>query len=136
MTTRHRTTRASRLVRSGIVEIAAGALSGWIYTLARTQPQLADHLGIREAERVRQWHLDLVMMGTAVTVCGLAVHNPPRIASAALRLGSWTNAMAFLPLAVKPNLYDNRVFLAASVGSFVATSVGFTGLAAAALRRR
>jgi hypothetical protein len=52
----------SRLVSSGLAEIAGGALSGWVYTLARTQPELARRLGIRSAERVRQWHLDLAML--------------------------------------------------------------------------
>jgi hypothetical protein len=42
----------SRLVTSGLAELACGALSGWVYTVARTQPELARRLGIRSAERV------------------------------------------------------------------------------------
>lgn len=55
-----------------MVELAAGAASGWIYTLARTQPELAARLGIRSGARIRQWHLDLAMLGTATVADGLA----------------------------------------------------------------
>ena len=45
-------TRSSRLVSSGVTELAAGALSGWVYTLARTQPELAQRLGIKNTARI------------------------------------------------------------------------------------
>jgi hypothetical protein len=126
----------SPVVASGLVELAAGALSGWVYTLARTQPQTAARLGIKSAARVRQWHLDLAMLGTATIACGLAVEEPPRLAATALRIGSWTNAMAFLPLAFKPELEHHPAFGACAVASFVATSVGFSGMARAGVQRR
>ena len=71
----------SRLVTSGLAELAAGALSGWVYTVARTQPELSARLGIKSAARVRQWHLDLAMLGTATVACGLAMPDPPRVAA-------------------------------------------------------
>ncbi len=126
----------SRLVTSGLTELAAGALSGWVYTLARTQPQLAGRLGIKSAARIRQWHLDMAMLGTATVACGLAMPDPPRIPAVALGVGAWTNAMAFLPLAFKPDLDEHPVYMAGAVGSFVLTSVGFTGMAIGAARRR
>lgn len=126
----------SRLVASGLAELAAGALSGWVYTIALTQPELAGRLGIKSAARVRQWHLDLAMLGTATVACGLAVPEPPPIAAAALGIGAWTNAMAFLPLAFKPDLDAHPVYMACAAGSFVATTIGFTGMAVGAARRR
>lgn len=42
------------LVRSGLTELAAGALSGWVFTLCRTQPDVARSLGIRSTARIRQ----------------------------------------------------------------------------------
>ncbi|MTD44951.1 hypothetical protein GKE82_11785 [Conexibacter sp. W3-3-2] len=122
-------------MRSGMAELAAGALSGWVYTLARQQPELARRLGIRNTARVRQWHLDLAMLGTATVVCGLAVPEPPRYAARALQVGAWTNAMAFLPLAFRPDVDEHPAYVAGAAASFVATSVGFTGLAIAAGRR-
>lgn len=126
----------SRLVSSGLVELAAGAWSGWVYTLARTQPEAAARLGIKSAARVRQWHLDLAMLGTATVACGLAVEDPPPLAAAALGVGAWTNAMAFLPLAFAPELDQHLAFRGAALASFVATTAGFTGMAGAALARR
>ena len=126
----------SRLVASGLAELAAGALSGWVYTLARTQPEQARKLGIKSAPRIRQWHLDLAMLGTATIACGMAVPDPPRLASTALGVGAWTNAMAFLPLAFAPGLDEHPAFKACAVASFTATTVGFTGMAATARRRR
>jgi hypothetical protein len=46
-------TAPSRLVVSGLTELAAGALSGWVYTIARTQPELSGRLGIKSAARAR-----------------------------------------------------------------------------------
>lgn len=126
----------SPVVVSGLTELAAGALSGWVYTLARMDPERARSLGIQNPARIRQWHLDLAMLGTATIACGLAVDDPPRLPAAALRIGSWTNAMAFLPLAFRPDLDKHPAYIGAAVTSFVATSVGFTGMAWTAARRR
>jgi hypothetical protein len=119
-----------------MVELAAGALSGWVYTLVRTQPDLASRLGIRNGARIRQWHLDLAMLGSATVATGLAVPDPPRIPATALGIGAWTNAMAFLPLAFRPDLDQHPAFQAYAATSFAFTTVGFVGLAAEALRRR
>jgi hypothetical protein len=123
-------------VASGMVELAAGALSGWVYTAVRTQPELAARLGIKSGARIRQWHLDLAMLGTATVASGLAVPDPPRLPATALGIGAWTNAMAFLPLAFRPDLDQHPAFRAYAGASFVFTTVGFVGMAAEALRRR
>jgi hypothetical protein len=124
------------LVASGMAELAAGALSGWVYTIVRTQPDLAARLGIRSGARIRQWHLDLAMLGTATVASGLAVPEPPRVAATALGIGAWTNAMAFLPIAFRPDFYEHPAYRAYAGASFVLTTVGFVGMAAEAVRRR
>ncbi|WP_320670101.1 hypothetical protein [Patulibacter defluvii] len=123
------------LVRSGLTELAASALSGWVYTLCRTQPETARKLGIQSPARIRQWHLDLAALGTASVAVGQAVPDPPPLAERALRIGAWTNAMAFLPLAFRPDLDRHPAFMAAVTGSFVATTVGFCGMAIGGRRR-
>lgn len=120
------------LVVSGLAELAAGALSGWVYTAVRA----GAGRGKVKAARIRQWHLDLAMLGTATVAAGLAVPDPPKVVAAALGVGAWTNAMAFLPLAFDEELAEHPAFKAAAVASFVATSVGFTGMALTAARRR
>lgn len=119
-----------------MVELAAGATSGWVYTLVRTRPDLAARLGIKSGARIRQWHLDLAMLGTATVAGGLAIPDPPRIPATALGIGAWTNAMAFLPLAFRPDLDQHPAYRAYAGASFVFTTVGFVGMAADAVRRR
>ena len=124
----------SPLVRSGLTQLAAGALSGWVFTLCRVQPETAAKLGIRSVPRIRQWHLDLAALGTASVACGLAAPDAPVLVTRALQIGSWTNAMAFLPLAFFPELDKDRRYIAFAALSFVATTVGFCGLAVNARR--
>ena len=76
------------------------------------------------------------MLGTATVALAVAVPDAPRPVAAALGVGAWTNAMAFLPLAFKPDLDEHPAFLAAVVTSFVATSVGFSGMAGTVFARR
>lgn len=136
MTFRMAPMRPSLLLASGLTELAAGALTGWVYTFARTQPEQARAAGIKSTARIRQWHLDLAMLGTATVACATAVPDAPRPVSAALGVGAWTNAMLFLPMAFKPGVEETTAFRTAAAASFVATSAGFTGMAATAWARR
>ncbi len=122
----------SALVASGLMELAAGALTGWIYTATRS----GMGAGTVDPTRIRQWHLDLAMLGTATVAAGVAVPDAPRAVQTALGVGAWTNAMLFLPMAFRDDLEKTPTFKVAAVGSFVLTSVGFTGMAIAALRGR
>src|ERR1700710_1468404 len=126
----------SALVVSGLTELALGALTGWVYTVAVKRPDLLRRVGITSPSRIRQWHLDLGMLGAYSVVCGLAVPDAPQTVTVALGIGAWSNAMSFLPLAFREDLIDRPVYLVPVVGSFVATSVGFAGMAVTAWRRR
>ena len=128
--------RPSLLLVSGLTELAAGALTDWVYTFARTQPEQARAVEIANTARIRQWHLDLAMLGTATVACATAVPDAPKPVAAALGVGAWTNAMLFLPLAFKPDADQTAGFRTAAVASFAATSIGFTGMAATAWGRR
>lgn len=126
----------SAVATSGVTELAAGALSGWVYTLVRQNPELARTRGIRSGARIRQWHLDLAMLGTATIAADLAVPDAPRAVQRALAVGAWTNAMLFLPLAFRPEADEHPAFAAAAATSFAATTTGFVGMAVTAWRRR
>jgi len=119
-----------------MAELTAGALSGWVYTLAKTQPDAAKRIGLKSAPRVRQWHLDLAMLGTAAVAAGTAVPDAPARAALPLAVGCWTNAMLFLPLAVRTDLDEHPAYQGAAVASFATTTVGFTRMAACAWRNR
>ncbi len=124
------------LVVSGLVELATGALTGWLYTLVIADREKARALGIKSGARVRQWHLDLIALGGLTAMAGTAVPDLPSWVKWPLGIGAWTNAMSFLPLAFDPDIEHRELYRAAVGASFVTTSVGFTGLALTAARRR
>jgi hypothetical protein len=118
------------------VELAAGALSGWLYALVKADPEKASAVGIRSGDRIRQWHLDLIALGGLTALAATAVPDLPRPVKVPLGIGAWTNAMSFLPLAFQPELERQSAYRAAVGASFATTSVGFTGLALTAASRR
>lgn len=123
------------LVLSGIVELAVGALTGWPYALAVSEPDRIGALGIRSVPRLRQWHLDLIALGGLSLLVGSAVPDLPRRVAWPLAAGAWTNANAFGVLAFRPEWKDSPAYKAATVGSFAAVTWGYTGLAVVATRR-
>ena len=123
------------MVVAGLTELAMGALTGWPMALAVSRPGDLPKIGIRSASRLRQWHLDLIMLGSLTAAAPRIVPDPPRAVAVPLALGAWTNANAFGVLAFRPELKDHPVYKAGVIGSFVATSWGFTGLAATAWSR-
>jgi len=121
------------LVASGTRQIAIGALSGWGLAALVSTPGLAAKLGIRDPKRLRQAHVDVIMMGGLVTAAGL-VDDAPRWARTATRVGAWTNPLLFVPLAFKAESGATRAYQLASVASFTTTCAGWIGIARAATR--
>ncbi|MHC9292959.1 hypothetical protein ACRCUN_10850 [Mycobacterium sp. LTG2003] len=126
----------SPLVVNGLVELAVGVLTGWIYGAAKAAPEKMRSLGVQSPDRIRQWHLELMMQGAYTVACGLAVPGAPRLVAISLAIGAWSSPSAFLPLAFKPELESRTTFRTAAVVANFATSVGFVGVAAVACRRR
>jgi hypothetical protein len=123
------------LVLSGIVELAAGALTGWPYALAVNSPDRIGALGIQSVPRLRQWHLDLIALGGLSVLVGSAVPELPRRLAWPLAAGAWTNANAFGVLAFRPDWKDKPAYQAAVAGSFAAVTWGHVGLAVLATKR-
>lgn len=122
------------MLAAGATEVALGALTGWPYALAIADQERARALGIRSIHRLRQWHLDLIALGGLTVLAAAAVPDLPRRVAVPLTVGAWTNANAFGVLVVRPELHDDPVYRAGVLASFVATSLGFVGLARAAWR--
>ncbi len=123
------------LMVCGLVELALGSLTGWPYAIAISDPERARAIGIRSTPRLRQWHLDLIMLGGLTVLAAGSIPDPPRRVAWPLGTGAWTNAMAFGVLVVRPELKDHPAYRAAVIGSFLATSTGFVGLAAEGIKR-
>lgn len=125
----------SGLMLSGLCELALGALAGWPYAFAIANPERARSLGLRSAARLRQWHLDLVMLGGLTVLAATAVPRPPRAVARTLGIGAWSNAMLFGPLVLWPKAGNHPAYRAAVAASFATTSTGFVGLALEGRRR-
>lgn len=122
------------LVRSGLVELAMASVTGWVMTVATTQPNVLRRIGVRDLQRIRQWHLDLAMLGTAAVAAGLGAPKQSRVSAVVLAIGTWTNAFSFLPLAFKPDLLKHPAYRTAAGISFALTTIGFVAAAGAATR--
>jgi hypothetical protein len=123
------------LLASGFTEVALGAVTGWPYALAIADPDRARRAGIRSTARLRQWHLDLIALGGLSALAATAVPDLPRRVAYPLAIGAWTNANAFGVLVFRPGAKDHPLYRTAVGGSFTATTWGFVGLAAVAVRR-
>lgn len=124
------------VVLSGLIELAAGALTGWPYALAISHPDKVGKLGIRSTARLRQWHLDLIALGALTVLAGTAVPELPRRVAWPLAIGAWTNANAFGVLAFKPEAAKHPAYQAAVGASFTTVSWSYLALAMLAARRR
>jgi hypothetical protein len=128
-------TAVNGLVVCGLTELALGALTGWPMALSVARPGDLGKVGIRSAGRLRQWHLDLIMLGGLTAASSRFVPEPPAAVAVPLAVGAWTNANAFGVLAFRPELNEHPLYKAGVAASFVSTSWGFTGLAAVAWKR-
>ncbi|MGW5193410.1 hypothetical protein ACWEOO_29460 [Kribbella sp. NPDC004138] len=127
--------RINGLVASGLLQIALGALTGFPYAAATYKPHLARQLGIQAPRRIRQLHLDLVMMGGLVTATGVALPRLPRAVAVPLAIGCWTNALAFAPPAMRPAIEQSKPYRAVVGASFAVTSASWVAVAGIALHR-
>jgi hypothetical protein len=123
------------LVVAGLTELALGALTGWPMAIAVSRPEDLPKLGIRSGARLRQWHLDLIMLGSLTAAAPRFVPDLPCKVAVPLAAGAWVNANAFGVLAFRPELKEHPVYKTGVVASFISASWGFTGLAVVAWKR-
>lgn len=121
------------LIASGTTQVAIGALSGWGLAALIGIPGLKEKLRIEDPIRLRQAHIDVIIMGGLVTAAGL-VDGAPNWARHATRIGAWTNPLLFVPLAFKGGSATSKAYQAASVASFTVTCAGWVGMARTARR--
>jgi hypothetical protein len=61
------------VIRIGLIELALGGLLGWAMVLRQESPELLRRIGVVAPQRIRQVHLDYVMMGLILIAVGLAI---------------------------------------------------------------
>lgn len=112
------------VVRIGLIELALGGLLGWAMVVRDERPDLLRRIGVVAPQRIRQVHLDYVMMGLILIAVGLAVPDLPTAVAVALVFGTFVNPFLFVPLAFDPDVEKRLWYRALAVVSFVAMSGG------------
>jgi hypothetical protein len=110
------------VVRIGLVELAIGGLLGWAMVVRDERPDWLRRIGVVAPQRIRQVHLDYVMMGLILIAVGLAVPDLPTAVAAALVFGTFVNPFLFVPLAFDPDAEKRLWYRVVAVVSFVAMS--------------
>ena len=117
------------VVRIGLVELAIGGLLGWAMVVRDERPEWLRRIGIVAPQRIRQVHLDYVMMGLILIGVGLAVPDLPTAIAVALVFGTAVNPFLFLPLAFDPEVEKRLWYRSLAVVSFLGVSGGLLATA-------
>ena len=113
----------------GLWSLALGGLSGWAMVLVIDKPEWLRRAGVRHPARVRQVHLDWILMGLILLAVDTAVDDIPGWIGAAIAFGTIVNPLGFIPLLFASEAKDNLLYRALFAVSFVALSLGLTALA-------
>ena len=117
------------MIRIGLIELAVGGLLGWAMVLRQESPELLRRIGVVAPQRIRQVHLDYIMMGLILIAVGLAVPDLPTAVSVPVVFGTIVNPFLFVPLAFDPDLVSRTWYQALAVVSFVSLSGGLVAVA-------
>ena len=117
------------VIQIGLVELAIGGLLGWAMVMRQESPELLRRIGIVAPQRIRQIHLDYVMMGLILIGVGLAVPDLPTAVAVALVFGTAVNPLLFLPLAFDPETEKRLWYRSLAVVSFLGVSGGLVAAA-------
>lgn len=124
------------VVKLGICELTVAALSGWVMIATIEKPEALRRAGLRHLGRIRQAHLDLLIMGTILTAIGLAVDPMPTWIGILLVLGAYVAPLMLLLLAIDAELQlGSSVYRAINTAVLLGFSVGWVALAVTALSR-
>jgi hypothetical protein len=112
------------MIQIGLVELALGGLLGWAMVVREEKPEWLRRVGIVAPQRIRQVHLDYVMMGLILIGVGLAVPDLPTFPAVALVFGTVVNPLLFVPLAFDPDTERRAWYRVLAVVSFLGVSGG------------
>jgi len=117
------------VVQIGLIELAIGGLLGWAMVVREEKPDWLVRIGVVAPHRIRQVHLDYVMMGLILIGAGLAIPSLPTAIAVALVFGTAVNPLLFVPLAFDPEVEKRLWYRALSVVSFIGVSGGLVAAA-------
>jgi hypothetical protein len=117
------------VVQIGLIELALGGLLGWAMVIREDKPEWLKRIGIVAPHRIRQVHLDYLMMGLILIGVGLAVPDLPTAIGAALVFGTIVNPFLFVPLAFDPAAEKRLWYRMLAMVSFIGVSGGLVAAA-------
>jgi hypothetical protein len=117
------------VIQIGLIELALGGLLGWAMVVREEKREWLQRIGIVAPQRIRQVHLDYVMMGLILIGVGLAVPDLPAAVAVALVFGTLVNPFLFVPLAFDPEVEKRPWYRALAVVSFLGVSGGLVAAA-------
>jgi hypothetical protein len=117
------------VVQIGLIELALGGLLGWAMVIREDKPEWLKRIGVVAPHRIRQVHLDYLMMGLILIGVGLAVPDLPAAIAAALVFGTIVNPFLFVPLAFDPEMEKRLWYRVLAMVSFVGVSGGLVAAA-------
>ncbi len=115
------------------MELAFGALSGWLMVIVVDQPERLTRAGVKAPGRIRQAHLDFILMGILLIAVGLAVPELATVWQVLLVASAWVNPAMFLPLAINPDVRQHAAYRGLALLSFLAMSAGTVAAAVTGL---
>jgi hypothetical protein len=122
------------VVQAGLVELAVGALSGWVVMLKVAFPEVLRKAGITSPRRLLQAHIDLIVMGVILIAVGAVLPDLATWNRVVLIAGAVVNPLLFLPMAWRESASSTLAYRVVTVLSFTAMSAGTVGAAVAGLR--
>ena len=93
---------ADWMIQIGLVELALGGLLGWAMVLRQESPDFLRRIGVVAPQRIRQVHLDYVMMGLILIASASPSPTADGVAMP-LVFGTAVNPFLFVPLAFDPS---------------------------------
>lgn len=117
------------MIQVGLVELALGGLLGWAMVIREEKREWLQRIGIVAPQRIRQVHLDYVMMGLILIAVGLAVPDLPTAVAVPLVFGTLVNPFLFVPLAFDPEIEARLWYRSLAVVSFLGVSGGLVAAA-------
>ena len=117
------------MIRIGLVELALGGLLGWAMVVREEKREWLRRIGVVAPHRIRQVHLDYVMMGLILIGVGLAVPDLPTAIAVPLVFGTLVNPFLFVPLAFDPDVEKQLWYRALAIVSFIGVSGGLVAAA-------
>ncbi|PZW65357.1 hydroxylaminobenzene mutase [Pseudomonas sp. AG1028] len=112
------------LLAIALLSLALGALSGFAVLTCVDYPEKARALGVINPMRIRQAHIDWIVMGTVMVSTALAVPDMPGWIYALVMFGGVVNPLTFVPMAFSKTVDTTQAFRLVSLVSFTSLSLG------------